>query len=453
MARYRRATRRAARPAPAPPPSGRALRTTAVVGAGFLLVGLPLVAVVSDALGPFTAAAPPVRPAASATSAAAPGFVLPPVDGGGVPGALGYMYAAPSPAAAPQTPAGAVPALALAAYERAAQALASSLPRCHLTWPLLAGVGKVESDHAAGGELQPDGTAVAPILGPVLDGSGRNAAVHDTDKGVLDGDPVWDRAVGPMQILPSTWRQWAATDRPGVAPSPQNLFDAAVTAGRILCAAGGDLNTPGGIERAVYAYNHTTGYVQAVLAWTSLYATESLTAQQGVPSAASPWSATAPAPAQPGAPVMPPAGAGADASGRAAPPPAQPSPGTRTAPAASSPATIPPASPGTPPAAGRPSSLPPPPSRTPAPARTTPPACACPPSTTPPPPTTAPSATAPPTGGGAASPTPCATPPAQPRPPPRSPPALSPRALLRAYPGRVTGGVRRWPRSRPPRRA
>ncbi|WP_243639047.1 hypothetical protein [Streptacidiphilus pinicola] len=186
------------------------------------------------------------------------------------------MYSTPI-TSVPQVPTEAIPPLVLAGYQRATQALALRTPQCHLNWPLLAGIGKVESNHAGGGELQPDGTAVVPILGPELNGTQGNPAVRDTDHGALDGDVVWDRAVGPMQILPSVWRRWAATDRPGVAPNPQNVFDATMTAGELLCAAGGDLSTPSGLQRAVAAYHHPQGYAQAVLAWTALYAAESLT--------------------------------------------------------------------------------------------------------------------------------------------------------------------------------
>ncbi len=48
-----------------------------------------------------------------------------------------------------------------------------------------------------------------PVRGPALSG-GAFSAIRDTDGGRYDGDPVWDRAVGPMQFIPGTWRIWGA---------------------------------------------------------------------------------------------------------------------------------------------------------------------------------------------------------------------------------------------------
>lgn len=38
-----------------------------------------------------------------------------------------------------------------------------------------------------------------------LDGTSGNLHIPDTDKGKLDGDPLMDRAMGPMQFIPETW--------------------------------------------------------------------------------------------------------------------------------------------------------------------------------------------------------------------------------------------------------
>ncbi|WP_261556718.1 hypothetical protein [Frankia tisae] len=43
-----------------------------------------------------------------------------------------------------------IPARMLAAYHAAANRTGTEQPGCHLPWPLLAGIGKVESGHAAG---------------------------------------------------------------------------------------------------------------------------------------------------------------------------------------------------------------------------------------------------------------------------------------------------------------
>lgn len=156
-----------------------------------------------------------------------------------------------------------LPAAALAAY----RAAAGRQPTCGLSWAVLAGIGDIESGQARDhGSADPawDGVARPPILGPVLDG-GAFASIADTDGGVLDGDPVWDRAVGPLQFLPSTWRRYGVdVDHTGRA-DPENIRDAAAAAAAYLCVAGGDLSSPAGLTTAVYAYNHSTAYVREVL--------------------------------------------------------------------------------------------------------------------------------------------------------------------------------------------
>lgn len=101
-------------------------------------------------------------------------------------------------------------------------------PGCGLPVALPAAIGKVESGHARGGRVDAGGTALAPILGPVLDGRSGTAAIADTDSGVLDGDAAWDRAVGPMQFIPSTWRRWVADGNGDGRADPENVSDAAV---------------------------------------------------------------------------------------------------------------------------------------------------------------------------------------------------------------------------------
>lgn len=159
-----------------------------------------------------------------------------------------------------------IPRAAYDAYVRAAASLQHSSPGCGLTWSVLAAVGLVESDHAAsGGSSRPgwNGIAHPPILGPVLDGHGF-AAIRDTDHGRLDGDPKWDRAVGPMQFLPSTWARYGAKAGGPGRGDPQNINDAALAAARYLCTAS-SVRTPAGLVAAVFAYNHSVDYVRLVL--------------------------------------------------------------------------------------------------------------------------------------------------------------------------------------------
>jgi len=161
---------------------------------------------------------------------------------------------------------GAVPATVFAAYQHAEAELARTTPGCGLRWQLLAAIGQVESGQAGGGRVSADGTTLTPILGPRLDG-GDFAVVRDTDGGAYDGDAVYDRAVGPMQFIPSTWARWGADGNRDGRADPDNVFDAALAAGRYLCAAGRDLSGAAGLDRAILGYNHSAAYLRTVRAW------------------------------------------------------------------------------------------------------------------------------------------------------------------------------------------
>jgi hypothetical protein len=161
---------------------------------------------------------------------------------------------------------GAVPATVFAAYRHAEAELARTAPGCGLRWQLLAAIGQVESGQAGGGRVSADGTTLKAILGPRLDG-GDFAVVRDTDGGAYDGDAVYDRAVGPMQFIPSTWARWGADGNGDGRADPDNVFDAALAAGRYLCAAGRDLSGAAGLDRAILGYNHSAAYLRTVRAW------------------------------------------------------------------------------------------------------------------------------------------------------------------------------------------
>jgi len=165
-----------------------------------------------------------------------------------------------------------IPTMVLHAYQLAAAELAAEQPSCHLPWWLLAGIGHTESGHAESGRLYADGTTRGRILGPVLDGTlADNAVIPDTDHGRFDGDPLYDRAVGPMQFIPSTWVHWAADGNHDGKTDPNNIFDATLAAGRYLCADGRNLATLPGLTAAVLAYNHSQPYLATVLAWGLAY--------------------------------------------------------------------------------------------------------------------------------------------------------------------------------------
>ncbi|WP_344330070.1 lytic transglycosylase domain-containing protein [Streptomyces globosus] len=163
-----------------------------------------------------------------------------------------------------------IPATALDAYKRAETAVAAALPNCKLPWQLLAGIGRVESVHASGYGLKADGYTEKPIRGPQLNGQGF-AEIKDTDKGEWDGDTAYDRAVGPMQFIPSTWATWGADGSGDSKRDPNNIYDAALGAGLYLCAGDRNLSDQAQLDRAILSYNNSREYVNTVLGYMRQY--------------------------------------------------------------------------------------------------------------------------------------------------------------------------------------
>jgi membrane-bound lytic murein transglycosylase B len=187
----------------------------------------------------------------------------------------GATVGAPEGTVVPEGSDAAVPALALRAYQNAASWAAGFSPGSHLPWSVVAGIGRLESNHGrfkgSAARFTAAGDVAPEILGPALDGRPGFAAIRDTDGGSWDRDRVWDRAVGPMQFIPSTWKSVGRDgNRDGVA-SPHNLFDAAMTTAAYLCAGGGDLTDPAQLRRAVFSYNHSMAYVTEVFRWAAFY--------------------------------------------------------------------------------------------------------------------------------------------------------------------------------------
>jgi membrane-bound lytic murein transglycosylase B len=168
-----------------------------------------------------------------------------------------------------------LPVAAEKAYRRAAALSAESDPGCGLPWTLLAGIGRVESDHGryGGSRLGTDGVSQPRIIGVPLNGAGPVAAIRDTDDGRLDRDRVWDRAVGPMQFIPSTWSS-AARDGDGDGRrSPHDLDDAAAAAASYLCSGSGSMLDPASQAAAIFRYNPDDYYVALVQAFETGYRT------------------------------------------------------------------------------------------------------------------------------------------------------------------------------------
>jgi len=164
-----------------------------------------------------------------------------------------------------------IPRRAVDAYAGAQLVLQTERPGCGIAWNTLAGIGKIESGHGGSAGLAEDGLPVRPVYGPSLDGSGGFAAIRDTDGGRYDGLDHVDRAVGPMQFIPSTWERWGVDANGDGRSDPQQIDDAALAAARYLCA-GHDMTTAEGWRAAVYSYNHLDSYVDHVAAVAQEYA-------------------------------------------------------------------------------------------------------------------------------------------------------------------------------------
>ncbi len=168
-----------------------------------------------------------------------------------------------------------VPSAALRAYHHAERVMAVADPGCHVSWTLLAAIGRVESNHGrfGGSQLGSDGVSRPEIRGPRLDGSGAFAAIRDTDHGRLDRDRLWDRAVGQMQFLPETWAAVARDGDGDGRRDPDDIDDSALGSAVYLCGVGGSLADRDGMARAAFRYNHSDYYVALVLSYQAGYTT------------------------------------------------------------------------------------------------------------------------------------------------------------------------------------
>jgi membrane-bound lytic murein transglycosylase B len=166
-----------------------------------------------------------------------------------------------------------IPVHALEAYAYAAKVAEVENPKCHLAWTTLAGIGMVESHNGTyhGATIAPNGDVTPLIRGVQLDGSNGNIEIVDTDQGLLDGDRGVDRAMGPMQFIPETWRLYGVDANNDGVISPDNFDDAALSAAGYLCFRGRDLSTPEGWMNALRAYNLSDQYARTVRDWATAY--------------------------------------------------------------------------------------------------------------------------------------------------------------------------------------
>lgn len=249
----------------------RASRVWVIVGAFVLLLGL-VGTVVGIAIGwrapqriptieeRFTAPswAPPAEPPVAAATPTGPGIA-------------GRVDADWLAATAEAT---GIPERALAAYAGAALAKAEQMPDCGIAWNTIAGVAATESDHGRhdGSRVGSDGTVSPPIYGPPLDGGDGVEHIPDSDGGAIDGDATIDRASGPFQFIPGSWRNWHVDAGGDGVEDPQNIDDAAMAATNYLCRVSVGMDTEEGWIAAIAGFNSPPSYRDTVATFAVRYA-------------------------------------------------------------------------------------------------------------------------------------------------------------------------------------
>ncbi len=319
-----------------------------------LAVVMIMPATSSAGLSAVPAPEPDTVPTVTSSPSLAPRIVAPAVNRGqGVPRDFGLGQRLPPPEDTGTLSSVPIPRILAQAY---AHAVGLAPAGCHLDVTLLAAIGQVESGSLLGFGITTDNRVQPAIYGPVLNG-GRFAAISDSDLGKLDGDAVWDRAVGPMQFIPGTWRYFGVDGDGDGAADPQNVFDAAASAAKYLCWGGRDLANPTDLRAAILSYNYSTDYLNLVLRWQRAFATGMALADIAAvaakpsstpaPTSANPPKATA-APTQPVSTHPVPATSSPDPTGDAT----SPSPSNRdpasSSTSASSSASVTPSASGTP---------------------------------------------------------------------------------------------------------
>ena len=240
------------------------------VTGGVLVLAALVVLLLAPRLGlPGAGGASPTPGPRWAAAAAAPVPAVDPPAGSGVAGLVSADWSARTSAAT------GIPQRALEAYAGVALLKARDNPECRIGWNTLAAIGAAESDHGrhGGSTIGSDGTATPPIYGVALDGNG-TALIPDSDGGAIDGDPTSDRAVGPMQLIPQTWRNWHIDGNSDNVEDPQNIDDATFATANYLCHAASALDTESGWRTAISAYNSAPSYLAIVARFGTAYAAD-----------------------------------------------------------------------------------------------------------------------------------------------------------------------------------
>jgi hypothetical protein len=165
-----------------------------------------------------------------------------------------------------------IPQSALAAYQRTAGVLAEADRKCHVEWTVLAGIGRVLSNHGErkGHTIDDEGVVSPAIVGKALrDRKGRK--VEDTDAGQLDGDRRFDHPVGPMLLDPTTWSSVGVDGDNDGDRDPQDMDDAALSIAVLLCSGREDLRDPADLRSALERVNSDPSFVAAVVAIDAAY--------------------------------------------------------------------------------------------------------------------------------------------------------------------------------------
>ncbi|MBT2612735.1 C40 family peptidase [Streptomyces sp. ISL-87] len=168
-----------------------------------------------------------------------------------------------------------IPERMMAAYLTGAAQVTAHVAGCKgMRWQILAGIARIESDHASGHAVGASGDITPSIVGPRLDGSGtggNTTAIPDTDGGLWDNDSEYERAVGPFQFLPETFRAYGKDGNADGTINPHNADDAAASAAVYLCGKGRDLSNRDELRAAIHTYNLSWAYVDDVMSGIDRY--------------------------------------------------------------------------------------------------------------------------------------------------------------------------------------
>ena len=97
------------------------------------------------------------------------------------------------------------------------------------------------------------------------------AGIRDTDAGQYDADAKYDRAVGPMQFIPSTWSVVGVDADGDGKRNPQDIDDAALATAVYLCSGDDDLSDRGRPARRGLPLQPQPVYVDLVLSIMNAY--------------------------------------------------------------------------------------------------------------------------------------------------------------------------------------